>query len=825
MYQRSYNFVRNMIGLFSFLSLISFQSLFAQTGSVAGIVSDENENPLAGANVVVEGTTLGASTDDDGGFLIPNVPAGNYTISVTYVGYESGSQSAVVEAGKTAKVVFSLKAAQLTAGAIIVTATKREEKLQDVPISISAQTAERLEATASSDVRDYIATIPGVSIQSISPAENDITIRGIAPLAGWASTVGFYIDETPITEFGMSPSVTSFDVERVEVLRGPQGTLYGEGSMGGTIRIIPVKPNPNALQVKFDPQLSSTENGGLNYAVNGMVNVPLIQHKLSVRATGFYHDNEGWIDNVGLGIKKVNTHKTFGGRFATQFIATEQLVLTASATLSQTEAGGQYYANDDLQQTTLSRENLEDKYSLYNFKADYAFSFADFILSTSYYTRDLDGAFDLAFVLPDVNGLMGMFGLDPYNSLWTDNAQDFKVFSTESRLVSSTNSPLRWTVGAFYKDYDFESGNIGDTDPHVSDAEIQAIRDALIGMGMTFLEGAEGMFINESKRKIKQIAGFGEVSYDVTPQLNVLGGIRVFQEKREFHSYSNGLFALLQSQQPPASLTEEGEATVVNPKVTLTYKPVNNILAYSSAAKGYRSGGQNTFAYMFAGAPTSYDPESLWNYELGLKTTFLGGRLTANAALYYNSWTDMQVYSRSYASLNITENVGEAHTMGIDAEISWTPMKGLLITAGGNFTEAKTDVELQSPAGLDTLGQELFDIVSKGTKLPFVPEYNFNLAAQYRFPLSSSLHLLTRADYSYTAKSSTALLNPEESPAYSNININVSVESKWWEVYAFVKNLTDERAKLAYWFDSPELGTMYNLSRPRTIGGGLRIKL
>ncbi len=825
MYQSYTNTVGRLMGLITLFILISFQPLLAQSGSVRGTVSDELGNSLPGANVVLEGTTLGASTDDLGQYVILDVPVGEYTARVSYIGYTASSQSTSVVTGVASTADFTLKASQLLASDIIVTAGKRSEKMQDVPISISAQTTEMLEATSSSDVRDYVSSLPGVNLQSISPAENDITIRGVVPMAGWASTVGFYLDETPVSEAGMFPSVTSFDVERVEVLRGPQGTLYGEGSMGGTIRIIPTQPNPNAFQVKLDPQFSSTENGGLNTTVNGMVNIPLIRNKFAIRTTGFYQDNDGWIDNVGLDMKKVNTHKTYGGRLVGQFVATQQLLLTASATVSQTEAGGQYYANEDLQQTTLSRENLSDNYSLYNFKADYATSFADLILSTSYYTRSLEGAFDLAFVLPDVNGLMGMFGLGPYSSLWTDNLQDFQIFSAETRLVSNTDGPLKWTVGAFYKDYDYESGDIGDTDPHVSEEEVQAIAGALVGMGMTFLDGVEGMFLNESKRKIDQIAGFGEVSYDLTSRLNVLGGIRVFQEQREFYSNSNGLFALLQSMLPPSSLTESGDATVVNPKLTLTYKPAANVLVYTNAAKGYRSGGQNTFAYLFSGAPTSYDPESLWNSELGIKTTSLGGHLVANAALYYNSWTDMQVHSRSYASLNVTENVGEAHTAGIDAELSWTPMDGLLLTAGGNFTEAVTDVELLSPAGVDTLGQEVFDTVEKGTKLPFVPESSFNLAAQYTFPLTNSLDLMTRIDYNNTAESTTALLYAEQTPAYANIDLNIRVKSNTWEVYMFAKNLSDERAKYAYWFESPELGTMYNLSTPRTIGCGLRLKL
>ncbi len=601
-------------------------------------------------------------------------------------------------------------------------------------------------------------------------------------------------------------------------MRGPQGTLYGEGSMGGTIKIIPNKPNVTKYQFKFDPGFTSTNNGGSNYDFNGMANIPVIQNKLAVRATGFYQKNDGYINNVGIGIDNVNTQETFGGRVAARYLATEKLFFTASAIFSDTKLGGNYTANEDLEQSTSVRENLNDNYSIYNLNAYYDFSFANFTFSGSFYNRKKDNVVDLGFLLPEVNGLLGMFGLDPRTSIWTDNVQDFNVYSGEARLVSSGDGPFKWTVGAFYKDYDMSGEIIGDSQDPIPDESVTFIIQTIMG-----IPGVTGTFINNNSRKVTQMAGFAELSYDITSQLNVLGGIRLFNENRDFNSFSGGLFPVLQTQIPPTEVEDKGDETVVNPKFTLTYKPIANMITYTTASKGFRSGGQNLFAFMFPGAPASYGSETLWNYELGVKSVLLNGRLIANTAAFYNAWTDMQLSTRSRASLTVNENVGKAHTTGVDAELTWLPLKGLSISAGGNYTKAETDVVVQLPAGNDpNTGEELFNDVPKGTQLPYVPELGLNLAAQYRFPLSNSIRLTPRAEYNYTAKSTNALLNAEENPAYSTINLKAGLEYNWLEAFVYVNNLTDERIKQTFWFEDPTLGKIYAMGRPRTIGIGLR---
>ena len=808
---------------FMFLGLLfSSQILIAQSGTIKGTVTDEGGTTLPGANLLVIGTELGVSTDSNGDFTLNNVPVGEQEVKVSFLGYEPQTRSVTVVDGQTLELSFILKEDLYSLGEVVVTASKRSERIQDVSQSISAITGRGLEQIGATDMRGYINTIPGVKLESPNPIENTISIRGVAPVAGWASTIGYYIDEAPVTEFGLNPAISSFDMERIEVLRGPQGTLYGEGSMGGTIKMITNKPNVNKSEFRFDPELSGTTNGGMNYNVNGMLNIPIVKNKLAVRATGFYQNDDGYINNVGIGVDKVNTYETYGGRFAARYVATDKLFFTASAIYSGSKIGGEFTANEDLKQSTSVRENMNDDYSIYNLSGYYDLSFADLTVTGSYFHHKKDQTVDLGFIIPTVDYLFGLVGEGPFDGVWTDNESDFNVYTAEARLVSSNESRFKWTTGVFYKNYDMTGKDIGDSDPVITQETIDVLLEAM-GMGGM---GIQGIFVNEYSRKVQQMALFGELSYDITPKLNILGGLRLFNENRDFSSLSDGIFPVLQTGMPPTEVSDKGDATVVNPKFVLTYKIDKNVITYLSASKGFRSGGQNLFAFMFEGAPTSYGPESLWNYELGVKSAFANGKVIANAAFFYNSWTDMQLNTRNLASLNVVENVGKAHTTGIDAEISWMPVKGLSFIVGGNFTKAATDVDIKLPAGFDEeTGDELFDIVEKGADLPFVPEYGYNLAAQYMFPISKITHLSARADYNYTGKSTTALVHAEENPAYSTINLRVGVEHKWLEAYVFVDNLLDERIRQAFWYEDPELGTIYAMGRPRTIGIGLRAKL
>lgn len=800
------------------LVIISSQIGFAQFGSLKGTINDETGNPIPSVNITIEGTTFGTSSDFSGNFLLKNIPSGKQIINISYVGYESITTSINIVEGETLEKSFSLKIDEFSLQEVVVTASKRSERLQDVPLAISAITAKGIEEMGIVDANDYLTTIPGLYVNTISPDRNSVSMRGVAPMGGWAQSVGYYLGETPLP---FLPATSSFDVERIEVLRGPQGTLYGEGSMGGTIKIIPNTANANRFEAMINPEVSSTTGGGLNYNVNGMINLPIIKDKLALRATGFYRNDDGFIKNVGMDVEKANTFSSYGGRVSAKYFASDKLTITASAIFNQSETGGIFVANEDYEQTTSLPEGGEQNYQAYSLTANYDFSFADLILSGSYYNNETINTQDLNALLPTVNYILSLGGIDPRDGLWTDGADNQEIYTAEARLVSSKDGPLKWTTGFYYKDLSRDGTLLADADPHLDAGMIEALMEAGFG-----IPGVTELYDDVFTIDIQQLSFFGEVSYDITPKLNVLVGLRFMNENRSFSSFTDGMFPILMTGLAPELREESGDENVLNPKFVISYKPDNNILVYVNASKGFRSGGQNLYTFLYPGSPDTYDSETLWNYELGLKSSLLDGKLIANAAIYYNDWKDMQVVTRSVSDLNLNENVGKAHTAGIDAEISWMPLRGLLFNVAGNYSIAETDVEIHTPAGINPdTGEEVFNTIPSGTQLPNIPKFSFNLATQYKIEFSENNSLTPRLEYNYKGKNIDYyidMLNPIDIPAYGLTNFRLTFDHKNFSAYTFANNLTNERVINGYYYEDADLGNIYLVGRPRTIGLGLR---
>ena len=807
-------------GLISILLLLSSQAVLAQSGSLKGIVNDDVGNPVPGVNVIIEGTSLGTTTDISGNYFLRNIPLGNQIIKISYVGFKTITTSVTIVERETLEKSFSLKEDAYSLQEVEVTASKRSERIQDVAITISAITAKGIEEMGINDANDYLTTIPGLYVSSRSPDANVVNMRGVAPMGGWAQTVGYYLGETPLP---FLPATSSFDVERMEVLRGPQGTLYGEGSMGGTIKIIPTQANPYKIEAMINPEVSSTTDGGVNYNVNGMVNIPIIKDKLAIRATGNYRNDDGFINNIGTDIDNNNTFENFGGRISAKYYASDKFRISASAIFNKSESGGLFVANEDLEISTALAESGTQNYQAYSFSADYDFSFASLNVSGTYYNNESTQIQDLNTLLPTVNYILSLGGIPPRTALWTNGINNNETYSAEARLVSSGDGPFKWTTGLYYKDLDTNGTLLADTEEHLDAELISALMEAAFG-----IPGVTELYDEYYQINVKQVAIFGEVRYDITPKLNVLAGLRFMNEKRHFENITGGMFPILISGLPPELRINEGEENVINPKFVISYKALDNILIYANASRGFRSGGQNLYTFLYPGSSESYDSETLWNYELGVKSTLLEGKLIANAAFYYNDWKDMQVITRSISDLNLTENVGKAHTAGIDAEISWLPIKGLLLNATANYAVAEIDTEIKTPAGIDPdTGEELFTIVPSGTQLQNIPKFSFNLAAQYKFEFSENTSLTPRAEYNYKGKNVdyyVNMLDPIDIPSYGLTNLRLTFQHKSLGAYVFANNVTNEKVLNGFYAKdpNPNIGNLYKVGRPRTIGLGLR---
>lgn len=676
---------------------------------------------------------------------------------------------------------------------VVVTAQKRRETLQDIPLAISAVNAEALERSGSRSFNDYIRSVPGVSFVDRGPTENKLVIRGVSdgPFAPTAPTTGVYIDETPVTEPNRNADLNMFDVERVEVLRGPQGTLYGAGSMGGTVRVILNKPAVDAFAASADTTFASTRHGDESYAVNGMVNVPIVTDKFAVRAVAYSREDGGFIDDVARGIEDVNKATVEGGRVLARLVATDNLTVQAGVTYQKIDADGrpqEDLALGDLQQRRIFAEHLDSTFELYNLQIDYDFGVASLVSSTSYYDKDAFNSVDYSDFLSAAVGLPVVlpFGIE--------NDNGFENLVQEVRLVSSDEQRLRWIIGGFYSDQDSSAR--------------QFVGSGELGLPLPIFDATT----NSSTR---ETALFGELSFDFTDRLRGTVGARWFDVSQDYG------VTQAPSLQGGSSIPEtDASDSDVNLKFHLAYEISPDNRVYAQAAQGYRIGGINPPAGpQCPAAAGSYGPDTLWNYELGSKNTLLDRRLQLNAAVYYIEWSDMQVAQTFLCGSRAVQNAGKSTSQGVEVELRIAPVKSLEIASSLSYSD--TELE-QVAAGVPYI---------EGSQLPGVPEWSGSVAAQYSFPVAS-LGGYVRLDWQYVGNSisdfdDTSTLASIESYAqasYSIAGLRVGVQADRWEVALFLNNAFDEKA---YTFvrDLAVPGVLTStVNRPQTAGVNLKAR-
>lgn len=541
---------------------------------------------------------------------------------------------------------------------IIVTATRRAERLQDVPLSITAFQQEELTEKGIVGYEGIARETPGVVLNRPTQNFNNFTSRGIATNgynANLQSSVAVYIDELPVSTIGNTTVVDPnlFDVERVEFLRGPQGTLFGSGSLSGALRILTKSPDLNDYDVSALVDLGLTGSDSFRQRYNAMVNVPLVTDKLAVRAVGFYRNEEGYLDNVGTGIHNSNTLIDWGGRIIALWRPTDRLSIRLLASFEDSDP-----KDSSLTSPSLGREKrisdqpdrFTGKQTVFNGTVEYEFDFARLTSSSTYsdfdqrFYIDLAGTFPAQAIYP---GAPIAFGLDA-------DAYD-KVFVQETRLVSSLEGPFQFVIGGFYlnrrRDVDYL---------YRSSPEFLAAR------GLTGLP--DQYYQKQYTHQIsKELAGFGELTYRFSDQFWLTGGMRYgrtsaqgFTEAGGYLATAGGFnyftYALLRIPVNFNTFTPYAAAAGVKAegskpswKASATYKPSESLTTYATFSTGFRAPIVNAFA----GRPSLVNPndivipagassDSLKSYELGAKGRWLNGRLTANLAAYWIDWSNIQ---------------------------------------------------------------------------------------------------------------------------------------------------------------------------------------
>ncbi|MGZ8286962.1 MAG: TonB-dependent receptor [Allosphingosinicella sp.] len=746
---------------------------------------------------------------------------------------------------------------------IYVTATKRETTLLEVPFSINAQTEEDIQRLGAGTIEDLSRNVAGLNVQNLGPGQSQISIRGVSAgqiirdQPGVKEQVGVYLDESVISLSLFQPDLDLFDLNRVETLRGPQGTLFGSGSVGGTIRYITNQPDVDKVEglVEANVNLVRDNFGG---HLKGAINVPL-GDTAAIRVVGYHTEYAGFINArlSGNAVEEnVNNGRRTGGRIALLFQPTPDISITPRVVYQEVRANGfnrqevyNLYANPftttrppvtfgEREQFLLLGEDFKDDTLLADLTASADLGGVELTSVTTYINRDI-------LVSRDASALTGSVSVDlgyptagvllPSNLVDTT---DLKTWTQELRISSSGDGPFQWLLGAFYSDVDRVYAQRLPTPGY------DVFTDARFGAG-TSAAVANGFPLNSPYNAdlpydIKQKALFGEASYDISEALTATAGLRYYDFKENRGFKSGGLFANGDNQ------TDTTKSDGFSPRLLLSYEAAEDVIINLQASKGFRLGGvndplneglcsaQDRIDY---GGFDRYDDESLWNYEAGVKSKF--GPISVNAAAFYTDISNLQVTADAGSCSSRVVFNADAHTMGVEFEISARPTEGLDLSIAGSWVEAQFDETRLKQNGTVLEG------IKEGNRLPSVPNFQIAASAFYNIPLDDGGEAYMGITFQHNGTRFTQPGDQENNartfvhglpfggapagasttlnlqlPDYQLVNLSVGIElGDGLGAVVYVNNLFDENAILA--FDRERGGRArlgFHVGQPRTFG-------
>ena len=741
------------------------------------------------------------------------------------------------------------QAASDTLEEIIVTAQKRASTVQETPISITALSGKDLADRGVTDLTSIVQSVPGVSMRTSGPGQTELEMRGMTSAGGNSSTVGFYLDDIPMTapasaqngKVVIDPNL--YDLNRVEVLRGPQGTLYGSGSMGGTIKLVPNAPDVHAFDVSAQAILGNTDGGGFNHGENAMINVPLVDGSLALRLVGSQEHLSGWIDriviaqpdfpepvgktrgNVGAApvaatYHDVNDEDLTSFRASVLWTPTDRLSITPSFLYQSITQNGLSLIDSNPGTNTQYQpyntpEPFSDRIDVGALNVQYHFDVADLTSTTSYWTREedlrQDGTEQLAFALgAPVYSSQGGAGQTNPASLEADKSSQW---SEEVRLTSAGNTDFKWLVGYFYQDFESDW-------------------DLFVVTPNTQIPGTiPNAFTQIQPTKIIQNSFFGEISYRFLPQLTGTAGLRRFDYNGSVNTAVSGWLSNSGGASVDNFSTGERDQGVT-PKFNLSYEVNNELLVYTTAAKGFRPGGGNQpiptqgslgtqclaqlqSQFGLSSAPLGFSPDSVWSYELGEKFRDGASRITINSAAYFENWEHIQQNIPLNCGFPFTGNVADAHIYGAELEFSAVLVPGLVFSANGSYSHARYVANALPDLTIDNRVQS-------------VPDWTSSASLAYRTPLRAGLSFVSRIDNNYVGSRIDSTYGANYLPSYDLTNIRAGVEADHWGAVLFVNNVTNKTALLS---NSPAINVnipTFNRTaegQPLTFGIDLTYKL
>lgn len=758
---------------------------------------------------------------------------------------------------------------------VIVTAEKRTETVQSTPISITAITGADIGARGVTDFDTLAQSVPGLAMKSSGPGQTEFEMRGLASVGGNSAVVGFYLDDVPLSAPGgqfngrvvIDPNL--YDLNRVEVLRGPQGTLYGSSSMGGTVKVITNAPDPKAFDASGQAILSDTASGGgFNDGVNGMLNIPL-GSTAALRIVASQAFNSGWIDRIVIeapnfpyetnnlmtrgnvlaapvanDYKGANTEDLTGLRATLLWSPTDRLDITPMFFYQYITQGGLNQI-DTVPGTSAHYqpfdfpEGFDDEIYLGSLSWKYKFDTFELSSTTAHFNREekikedpneevqwvlsggppglTTGTVPLPFYPSQcvasvaVGTICGMGPMNP------DTEFDTSSQTTEElRLTSTWDSPFQWLVGYYYADF-------------ASSTNLDIVWPGLLTGGIPGGFGTSNAFNQLQPIKILQNSFFGEASYKITPELKATVGVRRYSFVSSLSNSQSGFLSATGGNAVLTTGSTERDQGA-SPKASLSYEATKDLLLYATASRGFRPGGGNQElptsptrspdcepALMavynttsFVTPPLTFKPDDIWSYELGEKSEWLDHRLQVNAAAYFEQWNGVQQYIPLSCGFPFTANAGDAHVYGGELELNALVTTGLVFSANGGYVHGS--FVSGSFGGLE---------IASGNQLQNIPRWTSSESLSYRYPLPNGPAVVARVDNNYVGSHIDVTFAVNNIPSYDLTNFRIGLQGEQWSAMLFVNNIGNKQALLddvlQYNIDVPtfQRGTV---TQPRTIG-------
>ena len=854
----------------------------AQGGRITGFVRDPQGAALSGVAIratnQATGTIRRATSASDGSYTVTDLASGAYTVTASLPGLRSASQKDVqVTAGGAASANFVLNPLMLQA--VTVTAMLREQELAAVPFSIAAPTEQALRLRGAENIEQIAANVAGFSVQNLGPGQSQVAMRGASSgqiardQPGVKEEVASYLDDVPISLSLFTPDMDLFDISRVEVLRGPQGTLFGSGSLAGTVRYISNQPELGVSSTFGEVGVNTIRDGASGNTSKLGFNVPL-GDKAAFRIVGYSNALAGWMDAVQPNFrvnKDVNGGNRTGLRAAVKLAPSAHFSITPRLVYQKVHMDGwnrhdafNILANPyttsrpavtlgSRQLFTQVEEPFTDEFLLGDVNLRYEFGKVNLTSVSTFTHRYILVVRDATALTASVTG--GNFGVP--EAAYTldsplDDATKSKVFTQELRLSGGTEQ-LRWVVGGFYSNNKRHYGQ--DLDDRGIDGPAAAALGAPPGFTQGLRAPLDHLFWSDLDYSLKQTAFFGEATLGVGEYLSLTGGLRYYNFDEDRAQIFDGI--LTNNFTGDSLVTQPGstKASGVAPRIIASYKLSDAVTLNAQASRGFRLGGINDpLNYPSCGTQDSitfsghdsWKDEKAWNYEAGVKASTMGGRGTFNLSAFYMDIRDLQLtITAGQCSSRLILNAPKARSAGLEAEITASPNEHLDFSLSGSYSDSKLKSTIT-----DGIGTPLPGTVS-GNRLPSVPKLQWSAAATYGWPTGPGSRAFLTGSVQYVGSRFT-LIDDEAAgvgtvniasfpdtiggpltqntftfnpllPSYSLVNLRAGLTRNSWEVAVFLNNVTDEEALLAL---DRERGLRarvgYLTNQPRTVGVTLR---